>query len=168
MPGGADLSFRVAGLEQASQFRVGGVVESFGGDGHQFAAPVERIGLATAVTERFALDAAADLVEHEVRELHDVERISDLRRVREHRVEHRPIRARQIERRPSDLGHPVDGLVSEPSACSGRVAARHNIEQLSSPGVDNLCRPQSSPELAVAAEQHLVEAADRGETVADD
>ena len=118
----------VAGLEQATQFRVSGVVEAFGGDGHQFAASVERIGLATAVTERVVLDPTADFVEHEVGELHHMKRIRDLGGVGQHRVEDRPIRARQIQCRPPDCSTPLGWSVSEPSARSGSVSTRHNIE----------------------------------------
>ena len=54
------------------------VVEAFVGDGHQLADPVERIGLATAVTEGLVLHASAGLVEHEVGGLHDMKRSRDL------------------------------------------------------------------------------------------
>jgi len=47
-------------------------------EGHQFAGSVERIRLEATVTERFVLHSSADFVEHEIGELDDVERVSDL------------------------------------------------------------------------------------------
>ncbi|MGA9276461.1 MAG: hypothetical protein WBV89_05890 [Ilumatobacter sp.] len=61
VPGGADFAFRVAGLEQSDQFRVGIVVEALVRDGHQFSDPVERIGLATACRARDHLPDQAEL-----------------------------------------------------------------------------------------------------------
>ena len=70
-------------------------------DGHQLARSIERICIAAALATRLVLYPRSDLVEQEVRELHDMEGIGDLDRMREHRVEHRPIRTRQIQRRPT-------------------------------------------------------------------
>ena len=46
MPGGADLTARIAGLEQTAELGVVVDFQAFVGDGHQLADPVERIGLA--------------------------------------------------------------------------------------------------------------------------
>ena len=101
VPRVADLAFRVAGLEQPDQLQVRLAVETLMADGHQLARSIERIGIAAALATRLVLYPRSDLVEQEVRELHDMEGIGDLDRMREHRVEHRPIRTRQIQRRPT-------------------------------------------------------------------
>ena len=44
---------------------------------------------------------------------------------------------------------------------TGGVASRHDIEQLAAGDADDLCRPGPVSELAVTAEQHLIEP-DRG------
>jgi hypothetical protein len=85
VPGVADLAFRIARIEQSDQLQVRFAVEALVRERHQFATPVERIGLATAMATRLVLHPAADLVEHEIRELDDMERTSDLDSVREHR-----------------------------------------------------------------------------------
>jgi hypothetical protein len=66
------------------------------------------------VTERFVLHASAALIELLVRELYQVERIGDLDRVGKHRVEHRPIRSRQIQRRVFDSREPFVATRLEP------------------------------------------------------
>jgi len=107
---------------------------------------------------RLVLHPASDLVEHEVRELHDMKRVRDLSGVREHRVEHRPIRTRQIQRRPADPSHPLVGLGCEPSTTARSVTTRHDVEELASGDADDLGRPTPMLELALPTEQHLVEA----------
>ena len=82
------------------------VVEAFVGLGQQPPAAVERIVFAASMAERLVLHPAAALIELVVRELHDMERVGDLDGVGQHRVEHRPIRARQIQRRPRDVRPP--------------------------------------------------------------
>ena len=127
------------------------------GDGHQLADPIERVGLAASMPAGLVLHAAAGLVEHEVGEFHHVERIGDLDGVREHRVEHRPIRSRQIQRRPLDRLAPLDGLLSEPRARRCGVSTRHDVEELAAGDVDDLGRPTAVSEAAEPAEQHLIE-----------
>jgi hypothetical protein len=69
VPGGADLTAGVTGVEEPAELGVVGVVESFVGDGHQFADPVERVGLAASMPAGLVLHAPAGLVEHEVGEV---------------------------------------------------------------------------------------------------
>src|SRR5205807_4919650 len=102
------------GGEEPEELRATVVVESFVGLGEQASAPIQRIGLAAAMTEGLVLDPAAALVELLVRELHQMERIRDLNRVGQHRVEHRPIRTRQIQRRPLDVRPPLVAACCEP------------------------------------------------------
>ena len=87
-----------------------------------------------------------------------VERVGDLHGVGQHRVEHRPIRRRQIERRPTNPVAPRLGSGSEPGARLGAVAAGDDIEQLATLDVDDLRRPQLGPVGAVAGEQRRIEA----------
>ena len=157
VPGQADLAVGVVGVEQAAQFRVSGGVEAFVGDRHQLADPVERVGLAAPVAERVVLHAATGLVEHEVGELHHMERICDLDGVREHRVEHRPIRPGQIEGCPLDRLTPCGGPLAEPGARRCGVTTRDDVEELSAGDVNDLGRPHAMAESAEPAEQDLVE-----------
>ena len=53
------------------------LVEAFMAGEEQLADPVERVGLATAVAERFVLDSAADLVDAAVPDPDDVEGVRD-------------------------------------------------------------------------------------------
>ena len=92
MPRGADFAARVAGGEEPEELRASVIVESFIGFGQQPSAPIERVVFAAPMTARLVLHAAAALVEFVVREFHNVERIRDLDSVRQHRVEHQPIR----------------------------------------------------------------------------
>ena len=54
----------------------------FTGDLEELAGPVERIVLVASVAELFGLNPPADQVEFQVGELHNMERVSDLSRVR--------------------------------------------------------------------------------------
>jgi len=156
VPRHAHLTSRVAGFEQAPQLRVSVVVQAFMCDRHQLADPKQRVSIAAPVAEGVVLDAAAGLVEHEVRQLDDVKWIGNLSCVREHRVEHRPIRARQIQRCPLDRLTPCGGLLGEPCAPCGGVATWDDIEELTAGDVNDLGRPDSMAELAESAEQHLI------------
>jgi hypothetical protein len=87
------LATRVAGLEKSHQLGAATVVEPLISLREQASRSIERVVLVASVAERLVLDPPADLVEFLVRELHQMERISDLDRVGCHRVEHPPIRA---------------------------------------------------------------------------
>jgi hypothetical protein len=80
----------IAGIEQAQQPAAPSVVEAFVGLREQAAGPVERIVLVAPVAEGLVLHATADLVETLVGQLRDVERIGDLGRPGQHRVEGQP------------------------------------------------------------------------------
>ena len=93
MPGGAYVAVGVAGLEQAEQLGAALVLEAFIGLGQKPAGPVEGVGLAAPMPESLVLDPTAALVETLVGQAHHMERIGDLHRIREHRVEHGPVGA---------------------------------------------------------------------------
>jgi len=93
MPRVADFAAWVAGVEEAEELRAALLIEAFIGLRQQASTPIERVVSAAAMAHGVVLHAAAALIELVVREFHDVERIRDLYRVGEHRVEHRPIRA---------------------------------------------------------------------------
>lgn len=116
------------------------------------------------MTDRLVLHASAALVELVVREFHDVERIRDLDGVGEHRVEHRPIRTRQIKRRPFDVRPPLLRTRSKPAARLDARAACNNIEELPGTHIDDRRRPVLLMELAESHEQRLVQAERRGFT----
>ena len=63
------------------------VVEAFVGLGEQPPGPVQRIGFVTPMAESVVLHPASAFVELGVRQLHEMERISDLDRSGEHRGE---------------------------------------------------------------------------------
>lgn len=69
---------------------------------------------------------------------HHVERVGDLHGVVQHRVEHGPIRRRQVQRRPADPLTPPLWSGNETGARRHRVAARHDVEQLTGLHVDDL------------------------------
>jgi hypothetical protein len=77
-----------------------------------------------------------------VGERHDVIRVGDLHGVGEHRFEHHPIRAREIERRPADPVPPRRGSGGEPGTRFADVASGDDVEQLATLDVDDLGRPQ--------------------------
>lgn len=85
MPCHAHLALWVTGFEQPEELRPAVVVESFVGLGEQPPGPVKRIGFVTPMAERVVLHPAAALIELGVCQLHDMERISDLDRIGEHR-----------------------------------------------------------------------------------
>ena len=148
---------RVAGAQQPHQpvVLVGG--EPLAGDREPAACSPQRVVASVAVAEGLVLHTTAALVERGVGELHDVERIGDLVGVGQHRVEHRPVRGGQIERRPLDLGPPGVVAGGEPAARLDTVAARHDVEELAAANVDDLGRPSLGAELADLGEQCLVE-----------
>ncbi len=138
--------------------------ESFAGHGEAPAGSVERIVLAASMPEGVVLHAASGLVERGVGELDDVERVGDLDGVGQHRVEHRAIGVGQVERRPLHGGAPVVAAGGEPATRFAAVPAWHNVEELPAAHVDDLRRPVLGAELALPAEQGLVEP-ERGDGV---
>lgn len=158
MPRGAHLAFRVAGFEQTEQLRFAVRVEAFVGHHQQLATPIERIICAAAMAEGVVLDASADLIQLRVRQLHDVEWVSDLGCVGKHRVEHGPIRAGQIQRRPPDQSPPLRGALTEPLARPGTVSARHDIQQHATGDIHDRRRPALLAPRPDVVEHRLVEA----------
>jgi len=76
VPSSADLTFRVASLEQPGQSGSTVVVEAFVGHHQQFASLVERIIGASAMAVDVVLNAATDVIQFRVGELDDMERTS--------------------------------------------------------------------------------------------
>lgn len=66
------------------------------------------------MTERLVLHAAADLVEAPVRDLHNVEGVSDPDRVVEPACQGRPVGLGEIRRHNADLPKPLLGSAVEP------------------------------------------------------
>lgn len=157
MPGGADLAGGVAGFEEAEQAAVTVAVEAFTGDREQASGPIQRVALASPVAACVVLHPTADLVEGLVGETHDVERIGDLGRLRQHRVEHAAIGAGQVERGPPDPVHPVVRTRLEPGAHGCGVTASNDIEELAVFDIDDLRQPPPMPESAEPAELHLIQ-----------
>gem|GEM_PF-1565538 len=162
VPGHADLAVRVAGLEEAQQLRASLVVDAFISLGEQPAAPIQRVGLVASVTEGVVLHPSPALIQLLVRELHHMERVRDLNRVRQHRVEHQPVRAPQVEGCELDPITPLLRSLLEPLARPRSVATLDHVEQLASAGADDLGRPRLGAPRSDPREQHLVEP-DRGD-----
>ena len=106
---------------------------------------------------RLVLHAPAALIELVVRELHDMERIGDLDRVGHHRVEHQPIRARQIQRRVCDVREPLAPACFEPPARLHRAATRDNIQQLPGADIDDRRREGLTVPRTDPHEQRLIQ-----------
>jgi hypothetical protein len=131
--------------------------ESLGRDRESTPDSPERIVAATAMPTGLVLHPPTHLVESGAGELNDVEKVSDLDRQREHRVECVAVAGRQIKRRPLDPIPPLARLHSKPSARFRCCPAGHDIEELASAHVDDLRRPRLRPVLAKLCEQSLVE-----------
>ena len=104
--GETDLAAGVAGFEQRDQLGAALVVEAFIGAGEQAAGTIERVGAAVAVSEGVLLHATAALIQLRVRELHQVERVHDLGRVRECVSQGLAVRAGEVQHAPADPGPP--------------------------------------------------------------
>jgi hypothetical protein len=109
----------VAGTRQTKHPCVLFVGESFSRDRQAAPGSVERVVASAAMSARLVLHATSALIERPVGELRNVERVGDLGGVREHRVEHDPIRRRQIQRRPLDPIQPLLRAFGEPPARLG-------------------------------------------------
>ena len=109
------------------------------------------------MAERLVLHPAPALIQRLVGEPHHVERVSDLHGVGEHRVEHRLVGRRQVQRRPADPGPPRLGSGGEPGARPRRVTPGDDVEELPAAHVDDLGRPPLTSERAVTGEQRLVQ-----------
>lgn len=93
------------------------------------------------VAEQFLVDPAAHLVELLAGQLGHVERIGDLGRVGQHRVEHLAVGPGHVQGSVADLGTPGRVTFSQPEARRARIAAFHDIEQLPGPHVNDRGRP---------------------------
>jgi hypothetical protein len=131
--------------------------ESLGRDRESTPDSPERIVAATAMPTGLVLHPPTHLVESGAGELNDVEKVSDLDRQREHRVECVAVAGRQIKRHPLDPIPPLARLHSKPSARFRCCPVGHDIEELDSAHVDDLGRPRLRPVLAKLCEQSLVE-----------
>jgi len=119
------------------------------------------VGVRRQVLDRFAgglvLHPAAYLVELGVGQLHQMERIGHLAGIGEDRVEHRPIWARQVERRPLDPIEPRLRAGVEPGARPGAVTPGDDVEQPAGADVDDRRRPALASPWPDPHEQRLIE-----------
>jgi hypothetical protein len=147
------------GGEESEEPGLATLVEALVGLGEQTPGPVERVVLSAPVAEGLVLDPAAALVELRVRQLHEVERVSDEGGVSEAVLE--GLAAGEVEHPVADGVAPRLGAGLEPGAGTGGAAAGHHVEQLGAgPGgdVDDGGAPVLGPAAAPPAEQCLVEA----------
>lgn len=132
------LASWVTGALQSHQLVVLVIGEPFAGHHQPTAGTVELIVLAAAMTEGLVPHPTPALVKRNVVELDDVELIGNLDGIGQHRVEHRPIRRRQIQGRPLDPGPPLVGLCGEPAARFAAVPTFDDVEELAAADVDDL------------------------------
>jgi len=151
------LASWVAGGEQPHKPFTAIAAQSFGGHHQQPSSTVERVVFAAAVTEQFVLHPPPAFVQRRVPQTHDMERISDLDVVRQHRVEHAAIRVRQIQRCPANLFAPAVGAGCEPCTASVHLFAVEYIGQLTALNINNLGGPPLTPIAALAHIQRLVQ-----------
>ena len=78
--------------------------------------------------KRLVLDPPSHFVHTLVCQPHDMERVSHLGRIRQHRVVDLAIRRRQIQRCPHNPITPVIWLIVEPAGRSVAVSVRNDIE----------------------------------------
>ena len=97
----AYLPMGVSCLEEAGQFLLAAGVESFAGQGEEFAYPVQVVAFPSAVSEGFFLHAAAHPVQAQVGQPDDVERVGDLNGLGQRLVIGRPVSSGQIQGGPS-------------------------------------------------------------------
>lgn len=126
---------------------------------------MQRIVLASAMPAGLLLHATTDLVETLVRQLHQVEQVSGLGGIGQHRVEREAPRTRQVQHREADLVEPALGSSGEQSTRPDRRTPGDHVEQLSGLHVNDRGRPRLRAPAAMAGEQHFVEPA--GGDVAD-
>ena len=81
VPGCADFSMWVTGVEEAAEAGAAPVADAFVGCGEEPAYPIQRVGFAAPVPEGFVLDPATDFVEPLVGEADHMEWVCDLPRV---------------------------------------------------------------------------------------
>ena len=132
------MAGRVTGSEQTHQPLTAVNAEALAGHHQPASAAVERIVLVAAMTEGLVLYSASALVQRLVGELDHMERIGDLDCVGEHRVEHRAIQRRQIQRRPPHLVAPAGRPDGEPCTARRNVLAGQHVEELPALHIDDL------------------------------
>ena len=118
---------------------------------------LQRVVLVAAVFERLVVDPAAGLIQLLAAEPHQVKRIRDLGRVGQHRVEHRPVGAGHVQRRPLDLVAPRLITLGQPAGRRSRVTAFYDVEQLPGSHVHDRGGPALGPPLPALDEQRLVQ-----------
>ena len=120
-------------------------------------ADAERVVAAAAVTERLVLDSAATLVQLRVRQFVHMERVGDLNGVGQHPIEHRPVRAGQIERAVAARLRDRHGLRGQRAGgqrrCRGQTyrekSPRHAVRDRANSGASTTTyRPHRMPSTA--------------------
>ncbi|MCU1490194.1 MAG: hypothetical protein JWM85_1599 [Acidimicrobiaceae bacterium] len=157
VPGRRDVASWVAGAQQPKQLRPTVLIQALVGLGEQSPAAIERVGLSAPVAERLVLHTAPALVQLLVRELHDMKGIGHLDGVGNNGVEHRPIGAREVERRELDPVKEGLTLALEPGFRRFAAPAGNDVEELATTDVDDRCREVLTVERALADKEHFVE-----------
>ena len=109
------------------------------------------------MAERLVLHPAAHLIELGVGQLDEMKRIGDLGGVGQHRVEHRPIRAGQIERRPLDRVAPRRRRGRRTRRTAQRCHDQGQRRAVDRPDVDDRRRPPLGAPPPEPDEQGLIE-----------
>jgi hypothetical protein len=109
------------------------------------------------MAEGLVLHSPPALIELAVGQLYEVERVGDLDRVGQHRVEHRSVRAGQVQRGPLHLGAPLLAPLGEPLARPGGAATRDNVKQAATVDVDDRGGPVLPVPRSPPHEQRLIQ-----------
>jgi hypothetical protein len=125
---GVHVAVRVTRAQEPDASGLTVLVESFGGHGEQLASPVERVVPAAAVPEGLVLDPAPALVDFLVGQLDQMERVGDLGRPGQRRVEGLAVGTREVEGGVLDAKAPVTGAALDPDSRLLAVATRHDVE----------------------------------------
>ena len=113
---------------------------------------------ASAMTLQFVLDSTTTLVEFQVRQLHHMKRIGHLDRLGHGLVKDAAVGTREIEGGVTHVAEPVFSARQQPGRRRGPTATGHHVEELSALDVHDLSRVVLAAILALAHEEHFVEA----------
>jgi hypothetical protein len=122
------LVVRVTDTQPQQHPLVAAFIETFGTREQQLSDPIQRIGLATTMSERLVLHAAAHLVETAVRDPHHMERIRDAGRVIEMRRPSRSEALGELGGDDLDPGQPSRVGLRGPSPQISRCVAFDHVD----------------------------------------
>jgi hypothetical protein len=157
MPCRADLRAWITSSEQPEMLGPAAAAESFIGSGQQPPRPVERVVFAATMPEGLILDPASDPVETLVGEVDEMERISDLDRVGQDRVEHFAVRPDRSSVAHRSRSRHACGRAASHAAGADAVRS-DDVEELTPSDIDDLRGPLLTPPGSEPEHECLIEA----------